>query len=186
MTINIERAQAIQGWMSDEELTYLAETASRHKMICEIGSWKGRSSVAIATNTTGNVHCVDTWKGSAEAFHAKALNMKDENWLFDEFKNNTKGLNNIRPIQLPSLIAAEYFKAFGVKFDMIFIDASHDFDSVSNDIRVWKELLTDDGILCGHDYTKYWTGVIEAVQLNVKHFRTIDSIWTTEVENGIQ
>jgi len=45
--MNIERAQATTGWMSDAELTYLAECAGKSTAIVEIGSWKGRSTLAL-------------------------------------------------------------------------------------------------------------------------------------------
>jgi len=46
--IDISRADKIQGWMEIEELRWLAETAKMHSNICEIGSWKGRSTRAMA------------------------------------------------------------------------------------------------------------------------------------------
>ena len=59
--MSIERALTIPGWMTEAELSYIADRASRSKIIVELGSWRGRSAVAWSENTDGIVYCVDTW-----------------------------------------------------------------------------------------------------------------------------
>lgn len=46
-SIDIFRALSIPGWMSEEELLWLASTASSSHNAVEIGSYCGRSSRAI-------------------------------------------------------------------------------------------------------------------------------------------
>ena len=36
--------------------------------------------------------------------------------------------------------------------DFVFLDASHDFDSVRDDILAWRSKVRPGGIMCGHDY----------------------------------
>lgn len=36
--------------------------------------------------------------------------------------------------------------------DFVYIDGSHEFDDVNADIRAWWPLLSDKGVLAGHDY----------------------------------
>ena len=176
--MNIERAKSIEGWMSDQELTYLAEVASKSNMIVEIGSWMGRSTSAIAANTSGTVYAVDTWKGTHE--QGGALDGKDDDWLINQFIQNTRGLDNIRIMQNTSIEAAHGFELQGRKFDMIFLDAAHDYDNVSTDIKAWLPLLTKNGVFCGHDYHGNWQGVKQAVEELIGRFRVVDTIWTTE------
>lgn len=38
--------------------------------------------------------------------------------------------------------------------DIAFIDASHDYDSVKEDITLWKPKIKRGGIMAGHDYFK--------------------------------
>jgi predicted O-methyltransferase YrrM len=173
--MNIERALKTPGWMSEGELAYLAQMASRCRSIAEIGSWEGRSTVAMAENTKGVVYAVDSWTGSMD--HRSELSVQ----VLPDFLRNTQGLINILPVPLPSMRACAVLKEFGLKFEMVFIDASHEFEDVFNDITHWRELLVPGGILCGHDYGREeHAGVRRAVDLLVPKFCTRESIWTTE------
>jgi Methyltransferase domain len=50
------------------------------------------------------------------------------------------------------------------RFDAIYIDTSHDYDTVARQIRQTVGLLTDDGLLCGDDYSDQGTwGVKRAI-----------------------
>lgn len=167
--MNLEKALTIQGWMEGAELLWLAEQASTRKRIAEIGSWKGRSTRAMADNLPegGVIVAVDTWSGSDEEQHHSELTSQPDGWLFDEFKRNMEGLSlfKVQPFQMTSLEAARICK--DTKFDMIFIDAAHDYENVKTDILAWKPLLAGGGLLCGHDYGGTWTGVTQAVDENV-------------------
>ena len=37
-------------------------------------------------------------------------------------------------------------------FDVIFIDAAHDYNSVVKDVAAWKSKVKPNGIFSGHDY----------------------------------
>ncbi len=175
--MNIEKALETPGFMEISELEYLASAASKHRRILEIGSWKGRSAIAMAENTTGLVYCVDTWSGHLEAsehFSAEC---------FMAFLKNTKSFNNIIPIPLESSHVADIFRPFGQHLGMIFIDGRHDYEGVKKDIVNWTPLLDEGGILCGHDYGHPdWPDVVKAVDELVPNFRRVPNtnIWTTE------
>jgi hypothetical protein len=50
------------------------------------------------------------------------------------------------------------------KFDAIYIDTSHDYDTVARQLRQTVCLLTEDGLLCGDDYSDQGTwGVKRAI-----------------------
>jgi hypothetical protein len=51
------------------------------------------------------------------------------------------------------------------RFDAIYIDTSHDYETVARQIRQTVGLLTDDGLLCGDDYSDQGTwGVKRAIR----------------------
>ena len=178
--MNITRALAVDGWLTELEAAYLAQLASKSLVAIEVGSWMGRSTCAIAANIQGYVWAIDTWKGSAE--HAPMLADKPSDWLYERFLANTQGLP-IVPLMLPSVDAAVLFRRTGTRADMIFIDANHTYESVKADIEAWMPLLVDGGVLCGHDFDPvYWPGIVQAVKECVPKFRVVPNttIWTTE------
>ena len=48
-------------------------------------------------------------------------------------------------------------------FDIVYIDASHEYEYVKQDILNWLPKVKLGGIICGDDYTRGWPGVVMAV-----------------------
>lgn len=176
--IDISHALTVEGWMAPEELTYLASLAEKSSCIAEIGSWRGRSSSALAAHTPGIVVAIDTWRGSVE--HQPELQGRPASGLFYAFRENTSRYDNIWPLLANSITGARIISHSPLRFDMIFIDASHDYESVKADIEAWLPLLAHGGVMCGHD--AYRWGVKLAVKQLVPRWRIAPdtSIWTTE------
>lgn len=175
---DISHALTVEGWMAPPELEYLAALAEKSKCIAEIGSWRGRSSSVLAANTAGIVVCIDTWRGSVE--HQPELQGRPSSGVFYAFRDNVSRYSNVWPLLQNSLTAARTISHSPMRFDLIFIDASHDYESVKADIQAWLPLLAPDGILCGHDALRW--GVKLAVKQLVPRWRIVPntSIWTTE------
>lgn len=190
--MKIENALATPGWMEPEELEYLAQAASRvpeDGVIVEVGSWRGRSSIALADNTTASVYCVDTWSQGAHGMDGwwtpndNAQMYSNPNWLWNEFCFNIgkRLYHPIFPYRLASLDAAKLFCEEEYRFDMIFIDADHTEQALTQDILAYRPLLKENGILCGHDYgSLYDLDVPVVVNRLIPHFRVVGTIWTTE------
>lgn len=176
--IDISYAETVTGWMAREELEYLAGLAEQCQCIAEIGSWQGRSTSALAAHTKGIVVCIDTFQGSVE--HQAQLKGKPASGVYHAFCSNTSRYDNVWPLLANSLSAARTLSHGPMRFDLIFIDASHDYESVKADIQAWLPLLAPGGILAGHDYMRW--GVKNAVRQLVPKHRLVPntSIWSTE------
>lgn len=130
----------------------------------EVGCWKGRSAIYLAVEIHNKekdikLYCVDTWKGSEE--HTDFEEVKNDK-LYDIFIENIQPVKHIiTPVRKPSLEAAQDFE--DEFFDFIFIDAAHDYENVSKDIRAWYPKLKKGGFFAGHDYNNSWTEVNRAV-----------------------
>jgi len=117
----------------------------------EVGSWKGKSSAFMCVEIINskkdiNFYCVDTWEGSEEHKSYKSL----EN-LYNIFLDNMKPVEKYyTPIRLSSVEASKTFA--NNSLDFVFIDASHDYDNVIQDILAWTPKIKGTGILAGHDY----------------------------------
>ncbi len=165
--VDISAALKIDGWMSEAELRWLAEQAQQHQRIVEVGSWLGRSAVALADNVAGAipeprvgiVYCVDVWDGTI------APGMSGGGWTretcYAAFRENAKG-RCIVPVRRRSPEAVRGFDF--MSYDMIFLDADHSYEAVRADIEAWRPVLAPGGLLCGHDFSEQFDGVRRAVR----------------------
>lgn len=161
-----------QGLLLETLLTKLTQKDIR---IAEIGVYKGRCTAmwgVIVSNWLTNskeaceYHGIDTFDGSKE--HAKNV---------DYFGIT---MNNLQPLvtrQLHPKLDVRIIKNDSVHqassypdnyFDIVYIDASHEYKDVVADIKAWTKKVKVGGFLCGDDYVKGWEGVIRAVDLFVR------------------
>lgn len=190
--VSIERAMKTSDYDNAErraELTWLAEQASMRRSIVEVGSWKGTTCLAMADNTQGVVYAVDTFAGSVGEEQHQRLDEHEPDWLYNIFLKNLAehipddvSKRRVVPIRLPSIVAADAFNRSlnghgqPFRFDMVFLDASHDYDSVKADIEAWLPLLSPGALLCGHD--RQWDGVSRAIdELVPGHRVAVGAIW---------
>ena len=60
----------------------------------------------------------------------------------------------------------------GIKPDVIFIDADHNYENVLKEIETAFRLFPN-AVICGHDYADYWSGVIKAAnEAAIKYGKT--------------
>ena len=167
-----------ENWFSYPKLysNVVNEFPSGSKFI-EVGSWKGKSSAYMAVeiaNSQKDIEfiCIDTWEGSVE--HQDFKELKN---LYDIFKSNMKPLEKYyRSIKSKSLDAVNLFSDNSL--DFVFIDASHEYEDVKNDINAWFPKVKVGGVLAGHDYYEnndFAPGVKMAVNEIFRDFETSEN-----------
>lgn len=141
-----------QGWFINERQMGACLHELQPTTVIEVGSWLGSSTRFIAERLPkgAKLYAVDTWLRSPD----EEVHMQDARlpFLFQLFLSNVKhaGLTDvIIPIRMTSIEAS---KALNINADLIYIDASHDTESVYNDIMAWLPHLKKDGIFCGDDW----------------------------------
>jgi hypothetical protein len=137
----------------------------------EVGSWVGESAVAISapiqTWMLQDLHrrggsrliCVDHFKGTPTDHMGRFAKFCDARKFFLE---NTMHLP-VKLMEMSSQSAASTL-LFPLESGLIFLDAGHDYVSIKQDIDLWLPHLSDRGVICGHDYTLEFPGVIRAVK----------------------
>jgi len=165
--------------MSDMELNFLYELSKQYSTIAEIGSWKGRSTNALATGCKGTVVAIDHFLGSKgeEIQHAEAK----EDVIYNQFLDNTKQFKNIKVIRESSEEASKLFP--DKSFEMVFIDGEHTYEGVKKDIELWMPKATK--IICGHDYCDNWLEVKRAIEEKFGKVKSVDSIWYVILEGDV-
>jgi predicted O-methyltransferase YrrM len=185
--IDLARAEAITGWMSPAELTWLATRALSARTIIEIGSFCGRSTRALADHCPGVVYAIDPWEGYSNDDDSQAkwiLEQGPGSWIaiVEAFNRNLAdhiASGRVVPVRLRAFDAYPTFSAKqAFKADLVFIDGDHRYDSCRQDILRYRDLVTPGGILAGHDYRKKdWPGVTRAVDELVGQVHRCESIW---------
>lgn len=165
----------IQGWFDFRGLySQFAYEQHRDCKFVEVGSWLGASICYLATefknrNKFPQIYSVDTWEGSNENIHFDLISkIGGKENLYHKFLNNLKsaGVDDIvTPIRMQSVDASKLFE--DESLDVVFIDASHSYQDVYNDIFHWYPKVKKGGIISGHDYVPGHlvseVGVVKAV-----------------------
>lgn len=167
----------LSGWNGMSNIFSSLVTETKPKTIIEVGTWKGQSAINMANCCKQNglssiLYCVDTWLGALE-FWTDAT--PDRNLMckhgypmvYYQFLSNVIHENVqdiIIPVPMPSHLASKWFSHKSIKADLIYIDGSHEYDDVVQDIIDYVPLLRSGGILFGDDFVDHWSGVKRAVR----------------------
>lgn len=148
---------------------------------CEIGVGSGDFSQILFNETKPlYLYLIDRWLYMEDldptvygwkCKHSQADYDRFYQMTIDKFKNN----NNVIILKKTSTEALDSFEDYF--FDYIYIDASHDYESVKNDLELSRKKIKKNGFICGHDYNKNYNhnrkneyGVIKAVDEFVKKY----------------
>ena len=149
---------------------------------CWTGFSSGKIALSLMEigNPNSGLICVDTWLGAHEFWATEnseegwwKKDMKLEENYFRENHYQVLSLKNgfpsvyynflsnmyraglhqkICPFPQTSTIASRWLKNNNVKSDIIYIDASHEYDDVVADLNNYWPLLNENGIMFGDDY----------------------------------
>jgi hypothetical protein len=136
----------------------------------EVGSWKGKSAAYMATEIANSkkdikFYCVDKWESVWDTFHSNMLPLE----------------KYYTPLRTSSVEGAANFA--DESLDFVFIDASHEYEDVKNDIIAWMPKVRPGGIIAGHDYhadQAYHPGVYKAVHELIDTFTVSEMCWIHE------
>jgi hypothetical protein len=123
--------------------------------------------------------CVDTWLGAREFY--STTEEKEEMWWSDmvdkpgfhterydalglvngyptvyyQFLANMMHLGNqdvVVPFPQTSTLAGRWLRSHGVEAQLVYIDASHEYDDVLSDMNIYWDIVSRGGIMFGDDY----------------------------------
>lgn len=153
----------VEGWMNPEnQETLKGHLTPKTRIVVEVGSWLGLSTRFLAEHApNATVIAIDHWLGSVEHLLDKQSRQRLPG-LYDEFVVNCWDYRNqIVPVRTDSGSGLKLVYAFGLSPDLLYLDASHEYEDVKSDLERILNLFPNS-ILVGDDFD--WTGVERAVR----------------------
>lgn len=157
----LSRPKDIVFQMRPEKLSltpFLDELHIENGIMAEIGSYAGESAEQFAlSNKFSLIYAIDIWEKDILDPAIYISDMKNVENIFD---TTILKYNNIKKIKKTSLDAVNEFP--DKYFDLVYIDANHEYENAKQDIIAWMPKIKKDGVLAGHDYNDH-NGVKQAV-----------------------
>lgn len=145
-------------------------------------------------------YMIDPWPYGYKCGSCGGENMTDEHWDKNHLAAVRRTIGNpiLKVIRATSLAAVSLFE--NKSLDLVYIDADHTYDSVTEDIKAWLPKCRK--VIGGHDYAGGWEPVVNAVddffltkaginkgegsfkkfyQINDKHYRMDNGVWIVEL-----
>jgi GR25 family glycosyltransferase involved in LPS biosynthesis len=153
-----------ENWFNYEDLyREFVNNAKPEAHFVEVGTWKGRSACYMGVEIANSgkkiqFDCVDTWQPIAtEKDIPEELYIE----LYSTFLRNIAPVTDyITPVHAVSWEGAALYA--DESLDVVFIDAAHDYESVTKDLKAWYPKVKKGGVFAGHDYRQD-CGVFSAV-----------------------
>ena len=178
-----------------EMLMQLAEGVPNYGKIVEIGSYMGKSTIALANsvNQTVDIDAIDLFPDET-IFLPNIGNPTEKGWPENnkvyyqrqEFIKNTSTYPNIKMIVAGSSRELNY--PLIPHIDLLFLDASHRNPSDLEYIQYFMPRMKPNCIICGHDYGESFPDVVANVRMLENYYSQtvslVDTFWWIKVING--
>ncbi len=143
--------------------------------IVEIGAKQGNSSSIFASHVRENGGSFNT------------CDIFEDLLIKEAFNNHMKNLELSNYVTLNHMSSYKFSKTIeNESLDFIFIDGSHIYFDIKQDIEIWYPKLRNNGIICGHDCemiaNKFQMDTINSfdswqnVDMNIFHFGVIMAV----------
>lgn len=119
--------------------------------VAEIGVLRGEFTDQYKSFVNGDIHLIDIWtaEGNDQYFSTHAQECTDALSLVRRKYSNAANIH----IHVQDSVSAS--KTFPDNyFDVVYLDANHEYPHPLNDIRAWMPKVKPGGLLAGHDFDK--------------------------------
>ena len=182
-----------ENWYSENQLQNLTALVDKVKHLegdlIEIGCWEGKSAVSITNKCFPDVLiCNDTWLGNIQesvvtgSEHISETIAKTRD-VYSIFIYNMNTLTK-RKYKVVKKDCIDWLKSYDGRIKFIHIDASHEYESVVETIKIALPKMVEGGIMCGDDFESaninrhdLHGGVERAVRETLPGFESISNLW---------
>jgi hypothetical protein len=164
----LERIHPIEGWLTDAEADVLIAAAAHvctmfppNHAIVEVGSFQGRSTVALASvaallSPSVRIHAIDPHEGEAGAADQR-----------ERYAPTLARLqHNLLRAGIAEQVVVRRARSYEVDWEgpisLLFVDGLHDYENCARDFHHFQPHLAAGGLAAFHDYGD-WPGVTAVV-----------------------
>ena len=160
------RIRATTGFLTEREARFLllaAAAAPAEGSILEIGSFKGRSTVGLATIARryglGQVIAVDPH--TAPSITDPSLRGKST--TFDDFKSNLQAAGVEDMVEVHRAFSQDLARSWSRPLRLLWIDGDHTFAGAQRDLDCYRRFLQPGAIVALHDALSNFDGPIRVM-----------------------
>lgn len=126
--------------VTDAELDVLRRHAAEARTIVELGAFEGKTAVALAKESPGNVYSIDPFTpGRLGICYGRVI------------ANVARRRARTGNLQFLRGFSHDVAPRFHQAVDMLFIDANHSYEAVRRDWEDWTPKLRAGGVVAMHD-----------------------------------
>ncbi|NBP01757.1 MAG: class I SAM-dependent methyltransferase [Proteobacteria bacterium] len=128
----------------------------------ELGVKEGYlSKTFLSTNPKLTMHSIDLW---GEHSTIPEVHEHENNYNLAKSQLTEFGARSIIKRMLTTDAVTDFEDD---SLDFVYIDATHTYEAVKEEIALWSSKVKANGLVTGHDYVPGWAGVIQAVDESI-------------------
>lgn len=159
-----EHARLVPGLIGENEIRFLATAAActpAKGIIVEIGSFKGKSTVGLATicqrYALGPVVAIDPHIGDL------GPNVPSQGDTFLEFQGALKSAGVEANVEVHRAFSRDVAKGWNRPIRMLWIDGDHSYKGCKEDFDLFSPFLAEGGVIAFHDTLNAFEGPIRVL-----------------------
>ncbi len=145
-----------------------ADQLPKEQIGVEVGVWHGdHAQVLLEQARPVTLYLVDPWKVNDDITNRTSTmetTQQELDRVFDSVVHRFRDFPAVTILRMTSVEAAERLSLV----HWVYIDAIHTYESVKADIAAWRDLIIDEGMICGHD--DWVPGIRQAVKEHLQEY----------------
>lgn len=152
----LEQLRDVDGWLSNAQARRLWDAAARVRApgrIVEVGSFRGRSTIVLASASAERVEviAIDPHAGNDRGPQEIATDAEQGGWDFAAFHANLRRAGIEDRVRHVRTLSLDALRAIGGGVDLLYVDGVHRYRPARQDIEHWGSRVKPGGTMLVHD-----------------------------------
>jgi predicted O-methyltransferase YrrM len=152
----LEQLRGVEGWLNEAQVRRLWAAAARVRppgRIVEVGSFRGRSTIVLASASVEGVEviAIDPHAGSDRGPQEIAAEAEQGRQDFAAFHANLRRVGIEDRVRHLRVLSLDALRATGGNIDLLFLDGVHRYRPAREDIMQWGSRVKPGGTMLVHD-----------------------------------